>query len=232
VIRARTLIYTAQAGSPRKRRRGTGLRLRYHRATRSRNGFNTTMSLPRAQSVRDPAINPARVLGLAGWSGAGKTTLLTRLIPALTQRGLRVATVKHAHHAFDVDQPGKDSYEHRRAGASEVIVSSARRWVVMHELGDAAEASLADLLRRVSPCDLVLVEGFKRERLPKIEVFRGALGKPALQAEDAHIVAIASDEPLAAARVPVIDLNNVAAVADVVCERAEPLARVLAALEA
>jgi molybdopterin-guanine dinucleotide biosynthesis protein B len=171
------------------------------------------------------------VIGIAGWSGAGKTTLLTSLIPVLVQRGLRVATIKHAHHAFDVDQPGKDSYEHRKAGASEVIVSSARRWVVMHELGDAAEVSLADLLRKVSPCDLILVEGFKREPLPKIEVFRRAVGKPALHGEDAWIVAIASDEALPSARVPVVDLNDVAAVSDVVCERAEPLARVLAALE-
>src|SRR5262249_9971196 len=109
------------------------------------------MSRPPSHS---PSSNPARVIGIAGWSGAGKTTLLTRVIPVLVQRGLRIATIKHAHHAFDVDQPGKDSYEHRKAGASEVIVSSARRWVVMHELDDAAEASLADLLRKLSPCDL------------------------------------------------------------------------------
>ena len=140
------------------------------------------------------------------------------------QRGLRIATIKHAHHAFDVDQPGKDSYEHRKAGASEVIVSSARRWVVMHELGDAAEASLAHLLRKISSCDLILVEGFKREPLPKIEVFRSAVGKPALHVEDARIVAIASDEALPSARVPVVDLNDAAAVSDLVCERAEPLA--------
>jgi molybdopterin-guanine dinucleotide biosynthesis protein B len=180
----------------------------------------------------DPDANPARVIGIAGWSGAGKTTLLTRLIPALVQRGLRIATIKHAHHAFDVDQPGKDSYEHRKAGASEVIVSSARRWVVMHELGDAAEPSLAYLLRKISSCDLILVEGFKREPLPKIEVFRSAVGKPALHGEDARIVAIASDEALPSARIPVVDLNDVVAVSDLVCEHAEPLLRVLAALEA
>lgn len=190
--------------------------------------------MPRSGSYtpEDPDTNPARVIGIAGWSGAGKTTLLTRLIPALVQRGLRIATIKHAHHAFDVDQPGKDSYEHRKAGASEVIVSSARRWVVMHELGDAAEPSLAHLLRKISPCDLILVEGFKREPLPKIEVFRSAVGKPALHAEDAQIVAIASDQALPSARVPVVDLDDVAAVSDLVCERAEPLLRVLAALEA
>jgi molybdopterin-guanine dinucleotide biosynthesis protein B len=190
------------------------------------------MPQPRSNASHDSAADRVRVIGIAGWSGAGKTTLLTSLIPVLVERGLRVATIKHAHHAFDVDQPGKDSYEHRKAGASEVIVSSARRWVVMHELGDAAEASLAELLRKVSPCDLVLVEGFKREPLPKIEVFRRALGKPALHVEDPRIVAIASDEALPAARVPVVDLNDVAAVADWICERAEPLASVLAALEA
>jgi molybdopterin-guanine dinucleotide biosynthesis protein B len=180
----------------------------------------------------DTSANRARVIGIAGWSGAGKTTLLTRVIPVLAQRGLRVATIKHAHHAFDVDQPGKDSYEHRKAGASEVIVSSERRWVIMHEVGDAAEATLADLVRKLSPCDLVLVEGFKREPLPKIEVFRRTLGKPALHDEDEHIVAIAADEPLPAARIPVVDLNDVAAIAELICERAEPLGSVLAALEA
>src|SRR3954471_5977440 len=127
----------------------------------------STMSQPLLHSPTEPA-NPARVIGIAGWSGAGKTTLLTRLIPALVQRGLRIATIKHAHHAFDVDQPGKDSYEHRKAGASEVIVSSARRWVQMHEGGDGVEATLSQLLRRLSPCDLVLVEGFKTERHPKM----------------------------------------------------------------
>jgi molybdopterin-guanine dinucleotide biosynthesis protein B len=190
------------------------------------------MSRPPSQASLGSAVNGARVIGIAGWSGAGKTTLLTRLIPVLTRRGLRVATIKHAHHAFDVDQPGKDSYEHRKAGASEVIVSSARRWVVMHELGDAGEASLADLLRKLSPCDLILVEGFKHEPLPKIEIFRSSVGKPALHAEDERIVAIASDDALPAARVPVVDVNDAAAVADLICERAEPLETVLAALEA
>ena len=190
------------------------------------------MSGTHSHAPQDAARNPARVIGIAGWSGAGKTTLLTRVLPVLAQRGLKVATIKHAHHAFDVDQPGKDSYEHRKAGASEVIVSSARRWVVMHELGDAAEATLADLLRKVSSCDLVLVEGFKREPLPKIEVFRRAVGKPALHVEDERIVAIASDEALPEAAVLVVDVNDAAAVADLICERAEPLATVLATLEA
>ena len=173
----------------------------------------------------------ARVLGIAGWSGSGKTTLITKLIPFLARRGIRVATLKHAHHAFDVDQPGKDSYEHRKAGACEVIVSSARRWVQMHEVGDGVEATLPQLLRRLSPCDLVLVEGFKTERHPKLEVFRAAVGKTPLHPEDRRIVAIASDQQFPEAGIPVVDINDIAAVGDVVLERAEPLEKVLAALE-
>jgi molybdopterin-guanine dinucleotide biosynthesis adapter protein len=165
-----------------------------------------------------------------GWSGSGKTTLLVKLIPLLVDRGYRIATLKHAHHAFDVDQPGKDSYEHRKAGAAEVIVSSARRWVQMHEIGRGAEASLADLLRRLSPCDLVLVEGYKRERHPKMEIFRQAIGKPPLYSGDNRIIAIASDSPVLETHLPVVDLNDIAAVADAVCSHAQPLATVLAGL--
>jgi molybdopterin-guanine dinucleotide biosynthesis protein B len=175
-------------------------------------------------------VNGTRVLGLAGWSGSGKTTLISKLIPLLAQRGLRVATLKHAHHDFDVDQPGKDSYEHRRAGACEVLVSSARRWVQMHEIGNGREATLAELLARVSPCDLVLVEGFKSERHPKLEVFREAVGKDPLHPSDPRIVAIASDRDFPAARIPVVDLNDAAAVAALVYQRAEPLETVLKAL--
>jgi molybdopterin-guanine dinucleotide biosynthesis protein B len=171
-----------------------------------------------------------RVLGLVGWSGSGKTTLITQLIPRLAGRGLRIATLKHAHHAFDVDQPGKDSYEHRKAGASEVIVSSARRWVQMHEIGNDAEATLAELLARLSPCDLVLVEGFKTERHPKMEVFRAAVGKSPLHPGDHRVVAIASDLDFPGAGIPVVNLNDIAAVSDMVCARAEPLEAVLAAL--
>ncbi len=173
----------------------------------------------------------ARVLGIAGWSGSGKTTLITKLIPLLAQRGIRVATLKHAHHAFDVDQPGKDSYEHRKAGACEVIVSSARRWVQMHEVGNGVEATLPQLLRRLSPCDLVLVEGFKTERHPKMEVFRAAVGKTPLHPQDRRIVAIASDRPFPEAGIPVVDINDIAAVGDMVLARAEPLEKVLTALE-
>ena len=176
-------------------------------------------------------MNDASVLGIAGWSGSGKTTLITKLIPLLAGRGVRVATLKHAHHAFDVDQPGKDSYEHRKAGACEVIVSSARRWVQMHEVGDGAEATLAQLLRKLSPCDLVLVEGFKTDSHPKLEVFRGVVGKTPLHPQDQHIVAIASDQDFPDAGIPVVDINDIGAVAEMVLARAEPLSKVIATLE-
>jgi len=168
---------------------------------------------------------------VAGWSGSGKTHLLTRLIPLLVARGLKIATLKHAHHGFDVDQPGKDSYAHRAAGASEVLVSSARRWVQLHELGSEPEATLAQLLRRVSPCDLVLVEGFKTQRHPKLEVFRQSLGMEPLYPRDDRIVAVAADRAFPGARVPVVNLNDSAAIADLVYTRSEPLQGVLASLE-
>jgi molybdopterin-guanine dinucleotide biosynthesis protein MobB len=155
-----------------------------------------------------------KVLGIAGWSGSGKTHLVRRLIPALTGRGLRVATIKHAHHDFDVDQPGKDSHEHRRAGAREVLVSSARRWALMHEHGpEDREPTLWELVDKLAPCDLVLVEGFKREGQAKLEVHRPSLGKPLLAAEDPNVVAIASDAALPDAPAPVVDLDDTAAVA-------------------
>src|SRR5690348_12632939 len=125
-----------------------------------------------------------KVIGFAGWSGAGKTTLLTRLIPHLIAKGLRVSTLKHAHHEFDVDVPGKDSWRHREAGAAEVLVSSGKRWALMHELRGADEPKLPELLARMSPVDLVIVEGFKRELHPKIEVYRAANGKPPLFPDD------------------------------------------------
>lgn len=173
----------------------------------------------------------ARVIGLAGWSGAGKTTLLAKLIPELVARGQRVATLKHAHHAFEVDHPGKDSYVHRQAGASEVIVSSSRRWVQIHEIGEAEEAPLPDLLRRLSPCDLVIVEGFKRQAHPKLEVHRAANGRPPLHPDDARIVGIASDVAFPDAPVPVVTLDDIAAIADLVIARSEPLDIVLALLD-
>ena len=172
-----------------------------------------------------------RVLGIVGWSGSGKTSLIVRLVPLLVARGLRIATLKHAHHAFDVDQPGKDSYQHRQAGAQEVIICSARRWVQMHELGDAPEPTLAQLLRRLSPCDLALVEGFKTERHPKLEVHREAAGKPLLYPDDSQIVAVASDQALPAAPVPVVDLADIEGIALLVTRLAEPLDVLLARLE-
>ena len=177
-------------------------------------------------------MNDARVLGIAGWSGSGKTTLITKLIPFLADRGIRVATLKHAHHAFDVDTPGKDSYEHRKAGACEVIVSSARRWVQMHEVGNGTEATLAQLLARLSPCDLVLVEGFKTAQHPKMEVFRRAVGKTPLHPEDKRIVAIATDASFPGADIPTVDINDIAAVAELILARAEPLDKVIANLRA
>jgi molybdopterin-guanine dinucleotide biosynthesis adapter protein len=173
-----------------------------------------------------------KVLGIAGWSGSGKTTLLTRLIPVLVSRNQRVTTLKHAHHSFDVDQPGKDSYEHRQAGAAEVIVSSARRWVQMHEIGAGAELTLAELLTRVSPCDLVLVEGFKSEPFPKIEIYRPSLGKPPLYAQDKAIVAVASDQALPGTDIPYVSLNDVRVVADLVIATAQPIEAVIARLNA
>lgn len=155
-----------------------------------------------------------KVLGLAGWSGSGKTTLMVRLIPALKARGLTVSTVKHAHHRFDVDTPGKDSYRHREAGAAEVMVASANRFALMHELRDAPEPPLTDLLAKMSPVDLVLVEGFKREGHAKIEVHRAANGKPALWPDDDAIIAVASDGDIDAGDLPRLDLNDVDAIAD------------------
>lgn len=164
-----------------------------------------------------------RLIGLAGWSGAGKTTLLARLIPELVGRGLRVSTLKHAHHGFDVDTPGKDSWTHREAGATEVLVASARRWALMHEHRGDDEPGLPELLGRLGAVDLVLVEGFKRGAHPRIEVFRAANGKPPLHPDDPHIVAVAADRPFPAAGVPVVGLDDVCAVAGIVLDRAVPV---------
>ncbi len=168
-----------------------------------------------------------KVIGIAGWSGAGKTTLLTRVIPLLTARGLRVSTVKHAHHAFDIDQPGKDSHTHRAAGATEVLVSSAHRFALMHELRGQREWTLDALLEKLSPVDFVLVEGFKTQAHPKLEVFRAAVKKPPLHPDDDNIVAIASDQPLDAT-VPVVSLDDTEAVADILVAQAMPLDAVIA----
>ena len=164
-----------------------------------------------------------RIFGLAGWSGSGKTTLLAAIIPELAARGLSVSTIKHAHHDFDIDRPGKDSWRHRQAGAREVMVASARRWALMHELRGDAEPSLDELVRRLGPVDVVIVEGFKRHPHPKLEVHRPSLGKPLLYPDDPHIVAIASDIALPQAKIPVIDLNDIEAIADLLLKRAIPV---------
>jgi len=154
-----------------------------------------------------------RIFGLAGWSGSGKTTLMTALIPELVSRGITVSTLKHAHHSFDVDQPGKDSWRHRQAGAGEVMVSSQNRWALMHELRGMPEPSFDELVRRMSPVDLLLVEGFKRHPHPKIEVYRRSLGKPLLHPEDPFVVAVASDAMLPGLALPLLPLSDAGAIA-------------------
>jgi molybdopterin-guanine dinucleotide biosynthesis protein B len=164
-----------------------------------------------------------RIIGLAGWSGSGKTTLITKLIPCLIARGLRVSTLKHAHHGFDLDQPGKDSFMHRVAGATEVIVSSARRFAILHELREEPEWNLGALVAKMSAVDLVMVEGFKRDAFPKIEIHRAENGKPLIHPDDPHIVAIASDTPLPHVTVPVVDLDDIDAISDLVLAKAVAL---------
>jgi molybdopterin-guanine dinucleotide biosynthesis protein B len=163
-----------------------------------------------------------RIIGLAGWSGSGKTTLVTSVIPVLVRRGLKVATVKHAHHEFDTDQPGKDSWLHRQAGASEVAIVSSRRWAIVHELGADPEPPLADILAKLSPVDLVIVEGFKRHAHPKLEVFRAVIGKPLLHPDDDCIVAIATDAPLPQVQVPVLMLGDIESIANMLQAEALP----------
>ena len=158
-----------------------------------------------------------KVIGIAGFSGSGKTTLIEKVVPLLVAEGLRVSLVKHAHHEFDVDQPGKDSHRHRHAGCTEVLVSSSRRWALMHELRGAPEPGLQEQLRHLSPCDMVIVEGYKSEPIPKIEVHRKAAGAPLLHPGDPHVVAIATDEPLDT-RLPQIALADAAGVARFIVE--------------
>jgi molybdopterin-guanine dinucleotide biosynthesis protein B len=154
-----------------------------------------------------------KIFGFAGWSGSGKTTLIEKLIPRFVGRGLRVSLIKHAHHTFDVDTPGKDSYRHRQAGATEILVTSSRRWVLMHELRGAHEPSFDEHVRHLSPCDLLLVEGFKFAPIPKLEVWRKEPGEPLLHPNDPHIVAVASDEKLDT-KLPLLQLNDDAAISE------------------
>ncbi len=160
-----------------------------------------------------------RIFGLAGWSGSGKTTLIVKLLPVLVARGLTVSTMKHAHRGFQVDRPGKDSYEHRAAGATEVLVTSSSRWALMHENRDTPEPAVEDLAARMTPVDLLLIEGFKKHRHDKLEIYRPAIGKPMLCRGDRSVVALAADRPLRAEDpdgrpLPVYDLDDVAAIAD------------------
>ena len=148
-----------------------------------------------------------QVFGFAGWSGSGKTTLIEQLVPRFIARGLTVSLVKHAHHAFDLDQPGKDSFRHREAGCQEVLITSAVRWALQHELRGRPELNLGEALQRLSPCDLALVEGFKGAAIPKLEVYRASVGKPLLHPHDPTIVAVATDEPLQAT-LPVLPLGD------------------------
>ena len=154
-----------------------------------------------------------KVLGIVGWSGSGKTTLIEQVIPRFVSAGLRVSLIKHAHDRFDVDQPGKDSWRHRQAGAREVMVSSSRRWALVHELRDEAEPPLDALLAQMSQVDFIFVEGFKRDPFPKLEVHRTALGKPLIAPDDPDIVAIAADRPVTARGLPRFDLDDAETIA-------------------
>ena len=160
-----------------------------------------------------------KVFGLAGWSGSGKTTLLVKLIPEFVERGLKVSTLKHAHHNFGIDKPGKDSFEHRQAGASEVMISASNRWALMHENKDDVESDLEQLLARMSPVDLLLVEGFKWHSHPKMEVYRSIVGKPLLQENDTGIVAVATDEELLNLTVPSFNIRDISLIADFILSK-------------
>ena len=155
-----------------------------------------------------------KVFGVTGWKNSGKTGLVERLVSEFISRGLSVSTVKHAHHTFDVDHPGRDSYRHRAAGAKEVLLVSKNRWAIMHELRDQDEPELSEILKKVEKVDLVIIEGFKRDRHPKIEAFREETGTSAIAREDESIVAVAADASLTDLKIPVFDLNNTSEIAD------------------
>ena len=160
-----------------------------------------------------------RVFGIAGFKNSGKTTLIVALLRILTGRGFKVATIKHAHHRFDIDHPGKDSYRHRDAGAEEVIVSSRRRWAHIRELGDQPEPSLDEFLGRIGPVDLVLIEGFKHSAQLKLEVRRSDSKEPMLAESDQNVCAVVSDVPLANSSVPVLDRADVDGIADFILQQ-------------
>ncbi len=153
-----------------------------------------------------------KIFGIAGYSGSGKTTLIEKLIPLFTERGLKVSLIKHAHHSFDIDRPGKDSYRHRQAGCSEVLIAASARWALMHELRGAPEPTLQDLIQRISPCDLLLIEGYKREAFDKLEVHRSTLGEPLMFPADPRVVAVTADRRIDT-RLPQFDMDDVPAIA-------------------
>jgi molybdopterin-guanine dinucleotide biosynthesis protein MobB len=164
-----------------------------------------------------------RVISVVGWKNNGKTTLVVRLVEHLTRMGLKVSTIKHAHHSIDLDQPGKDSWRHREAGAREVVLATSRRWILMHELRDTAEPPLATLLAKLAPVDIVVVEGFKGTSLPKIEVHRAVRGTELIARSDPDVVAVAADIDLQGLAIPVVDLNDIPAVAALVLEHAREI---------
>lgn len=161
-----------------------------------------------------------KIFGVTGWKNSGKTGLMERLITEFTARGLSVSSIKHAHHSFDIDYPGRDSYRHRDAGARQVLLASRNRWALMHELRDEDEPSLGDLLKQLSPVDLVLIEGYKRDRHPKIEAHRKETGQPLIAPEDETIVAVASDTSVTIDR-PVLELNDTASIANFIAQHLE-----------
>ncbi len=163
-----------------------------------------------------------KIFGIAGYSGSGKTTLIEKLIPVFTARGLRVSLIKHAHHTFDVDQPGKDSWRHRHAGCAEVLITSSRRWALMHELRGTAEPTLPELVAHLSDCDLLLIEGFKHEAIPKLEVHRAVVGEPLLFPHDSHITALASDATVDTA-LPQFSLDDIAGIVAFIEQQARAL---------
>jgi molybdopterin-guanine dinucleotide biosynthesis protein B len=158
-----------------------------------------------------------KIFGVTGWKNSGKTGLMERLITEFTARGLSVSSIKHAHHSFDIDHPGRDSYRHRDAGARQVLLASRNRWALMHELRNEDEPNLGDLLKQLLPVDLVLIEGYKRDRHPKIEAHRKETGQPLIAPEDETIVAVASDTSVTIDR-PVLDLNDTASIANFIAQ--------------